>query len=263
MEYELAGGNMSIVTTDGSIVFKESSPQSDTIKRLLNHLEDKGITFVPKAYGFDDKGRQMLSFMEGTTVDDYPFSSKLEDKITIVSKIANMTRVYHDGTLDFQVKKADNWFLRYNGVLEKEIIAHNDIAPYNVTFIGNSPSGIIDFDVACPAPRIWDIVYALYRFVPLSKEVYDVEIGNYREYDKSKDANERKTLINVFLDAYGMDLKNKIEATLIQRLSALVNLFDEQSEKGNEAFIKMKEDGHQAFYVKEIEFIKEHYQDWI
>jgi len=60
-ERELAYGNISSVSTNGSIVYKNYKPQSSTIQRLLRHLQYKGITFCPKALGFDDTGREMLS----------------------------------------------------------------------------------------------------------------------------------------------------------------------------------------------------------
>ena len=263
MEYELKGGNMSSVVTDGSVVYKDTQAQSPTIQRLLEHLEAKGITFAPKALGIDEKGRDMLSFVEGDTVDDYPFADKLEDKIAIVAQVAGMLRKLHDATVDFVPMGSDKWFLSYEGVLEKEVACHNDIAPYNVTFKNGLPIGIIDFDVACPAPRIWDIVYAAYRFVPLGMSVYDSELRQYRDYDKARDALERKRLIGVFLQAYGMDVDmDCFCAQLVKRLSALVKLFDDESERGNVAFIQMKKDGHQELYVREVEFIGRCFDDW-
>lgn len=42
-----------------------------------------------------------------------------------------------------------------------------------------------------------------------------------------------------------------------------MTLFDKECKKGNAAYLKMKEEGHQDFYRNEIVFIKESMDDWI
>ncbi len=260
-EIVLTGGNISQVTSDGDIVFKETKPYSATVHRLLKHLEKKGANFCPRFLGIDQYGREKLSFVRGTTMEDYPCCQELKDKIKVVRAAADLLKKLHAATADYQLEASDQWFLEYTGDLVKEVICHNDFAPYNVTFENDLPVGIIDFDTACPAPREWDIAYAVYRFVPLSKEFYDPSEKAYRSYDKTKDAKERKILLKEFLDSYG--IKTDIGKHIIDRLEALVKLFDEECKKGNEAFLRMNQEGHQELYRKEIEFIKENIADWI
>ena len=261
IEQELTGGNMSAVTTDGKVVYKEAKPQSATIQRLLKHLEAKNISFCPRALGFDENGREMLSFMNGETWDDYLQVKDISGKIAIVKQAAVMLRKLHDATVDFTGLEEDIWFLRYDGDLQKEVICHNDFAPYNVTFQNNLPVGLIDFDVACPAPREWDIAFAVYRFVPLSRRVFCYDLGTYRDYEQARDSKERKILLKTFLDIYGADID--IKKYVILRLTSLVKLFDEECEKGNPAFIQMKAEGHQDFYIKEVDFIAENFHHWV
>jgi thiamine kinase-like enzyme len=258
---EITGGNVSQVTTDGAIVYREVKPYSATVHRLLKHLENKGVDFCPRYLGIDKGGREKLSFVRGATIDDYPSCRELTDKIEVVRAAAILLKKYHSATLDYQPEAADQWFLEYTGDLAREVICHNDFAPYNVTFENDLPVGIIDFDTACPGPREWDIAYAVYRFVPLSRELYDPWEKTYRFYEKERDANERKTLLKEFLDSYG--ISTDIGKYIIARLQALVTLFDDECKKGNEAFLRMKQEGHQELYRKEIEFIKENIEDWI
>lgn len=260
---ELRQGNISKVTRNGNIVYRDLKPQSSTVHRLLLHLENKGVTFTPRFLGVDENNQEMLSFMEGDTIEDYPCQKELQSKSVTVQMAAKMLRVYHDATLDFERCPEDIWFLNYEGGLQKEVICHNDFAPYNITFKDNKPVGMIDFDTVCPAPRIWDIAYAVYRFVPLSMEVYDPIRKKYRLYDKTLDCLERKSFINLFINTYGIGNSHEVLQTVIMRLQALVQLFDTECGKGNSAFIKMKEEGHQQFYVNEIAFIQENMSDWI
>ncbi len=251
---ELTGGNISNVsfdyTPEGKIIYKDLKPQSTTIHRLLQHLFHKGISFCPKPLGFDDNGHEMLSYVGGDTMEDYPPVSLITKKIEIVRQSAKMLREFHDATVDFGRQSDDAWFLSYDGDLPKEVICHNDFAPYNVTFENNLPVGLIDFDTACPAPRVWDLAYAAYRFVPLGRS----------DYDEAKDFEERKILLGEFLLAYGYN--GDIEEYVVQRIKSLVNLFDVECAKGNQAFIKMRLEGHQDFYIQEIEFIRKNFNHW-
>ena len=49
-----------------------------------------------------------------------------------------------------------------------EVICHNDFCPYNLLFEGTELTGVIDFDLASPGPRAWDLGQTAYRFVPLT-----------------------------------------------------------------------------------------------
>jgi tRNA A-37 threonylcarbamoyl transferase component Bud32 len=262
-EETLKKGNMSEVFRDGSVVYRDLKPQSKSIHRLLLHLETKGILFVPRFLGVDAENKEMLSFVEGETIEDYPVREDIESRIITVQLSAKMLRYYHDATVDFERSPNDIWFLKYEGELPAEVICHNDYAPYNVTFNGFRPIGIIDFDTACPAPRIWDVAYAVYRFVPLGADIYDPCTKKYRKYDKTLDCSERKLLLKTFLESYGMENAFEVLQNVIMRLQALVKLFDDECQKGNGAFVKMKAEGHQKFYVDEISFIKENMCDWL
>lgn len=260
---EFGGGNVSRVYRKDERVYRDLKPQSKTVHRLLLHLEEKGISFVPRYLGLYGEAQEMLSFVEGTTMNDYPADPDMEIRCSTVRLAANLLRQYHDATLGFKRLPEDVWFLQYHGILEQEVICHNDFAPYNVTFQENKPIGIIDFDTACPGPRIWDVAYAAYRFVPLGEEVYDPIKKEYRKYHKEADAQERQQLLLEFLSAYGMEDTLEVLHQVILRLEALVALFDRECKKGNAAFLTMKEEGHQDFYRNEIVFIKDSMGDWI
>lgn len=256
-------GNISEVIFEGDAVVRDIKPQSRTIHRLLMHLETKGLGFVPRALGLADDAHERLSFIAGQTAEDYPLSDVLHQQILTLQGAAKMLLVYHDATLDFQRTDEDVWFLSYSGSLEKQVICHNDFAPYNLTFKNNLPVGIIDFDTACPAPRVWDIAYALYRFVPLGHSTFDVSSNAYRPYSRAKDEQNRRCLIHAFLDAYGFADKESALKHVPLRLQALVDLFDAQCDAGNAAFIRMRDEGHQKLYRDEIVFINAHLDEWL
>lgn len=260
---QLFGGNLTNVFKLNDTVLREQKPWSSTIHKVLLHLEKVGYANNPRFLGIDDNGKEILSFVQGECVADYPFTNDNNEQLLVIRKIAEMMRKLHDATQSFERSEEDNWMLSYKGPLKKEVICHNDIAPYNVTFINNLPYGLIDFDTCCPTPRIWDIAYALYRFVPFSKRLYDIEEQAYRDYDAQRDRDFRRKSIHVFFDEYGIDCPDDLFEQMIQRLKALADLIYDEAQNGNSSFIKMMEEGYRDLYLGEIEFIKENQKEWL
>lgn len=260
---KLSGGNLSNVYKHNENVLREQKYWSSTIHRVLQHLEKVQFTSCPRFLGIDQSGMEVLSFVPGECIDNYPFTNDENKQLLIIKKLAEMIRKYHDSTLSFDRSQSDKWMFSYKGTLEKEVICHNDIAPYNTTFVNDMPYGMIDFDTCCPAPRIWDIVYVLYRFVPFSQKLYDIEKKEYRCYDASKDKEFRKKCIKVFFDAYGMECPEDLFEQMIARLQALADLIYEEAKSGRIAFQRMLEEGHRDLYLTEIDFIKEHAKEWL
>ncbi|GFZ33152.1 trifolitoxin immunity domain-containing protein [Clostridium zeae] len=263
-EFErLLGGNSTSVYKQNETVFREQKAWSSTIHSVLRHLEKVGYTNGPRFIGIDNSGMEVLSFVPGECKDNYPFTNDKNEQLSIIKKVAVMIRRFHDATLSFKGTDEDKWMFSYNGPLEKEVICHNDIAPYNITFVDDIPYGMIDFDTCCPAPRIWDIVYALYRFVPFSEKVYDAEKQKYRSYDVDIDKEFRKNSIGAFFDAYGMKCPYDLFEQMIARLQSLADLIYSEAKNGNSVFRTMMEDGHRDLYLTEIDFIREHAKEWL
>ena len=60
----------------GSVVHKAAGPQTATVHSLLRHLERVGFSGAPRVVGsgFDEGGRQTLSFVEGASIDPGPWT---------------------------------------------------------------------------------------------------------------------------------------------------------------------------------------------
>ncbi len=160
-EEPLAGGNVATVCRVGRTVRRRANPWTANINSLLRHVRGRGLACVPEPLGFDTQGRQSLSFVDGHVPHDLPpwlwANSVLQDS-------ARMLRRWHDATEDFRPPNPD-WGLEPR--VPDEVVCHNDFAPYNCVFRDQQLIALIDFDACAPGPRIWDVAYALYRFVPL------------------------------------------------------------------------------------------------
>ena len=62
-EETLAGGNTVGAVRMGNVVHKQASPWTPTVHALLRHLEDAGFDGAPRALGFDDQDREMLTYL--------------------------------------------------------------------------------------------------------------------------------------------------------------------------------------------------------
>ncbi|MFD2351725.1 phosphotransferase [Nonomuraea ferruginea] len=76
----------------------------------------------------------------------------------------SLLRAYHDATTGFTPPGDAAWY--FPPRQPAEVVCHADIAPYNCVFRDGAPVAFIDFDTAHPGPRLWDVAYAAYRFVP-------------------------------------------------------------------------------------------------
>ncbi len=261
-EQHLAGGNLTQVTRSGETILRTTGFWSPSVHRLLQHVRAEGFTQAPIFWGHHEDGREILSFVPGSCPEDYPFMTTVEQYRHVITSIARLLRQYHDATASFVVQPQDRWLLRYPGTLDAEVICHNDIAPYNVTFVDGHPYGLIDFDTACPAPRIWDIAYALYRFVPLSAATFDPKRQTYRHYVREQEAPLRQELVERFFAAYGCQRPVDVFDIVIQRLQNLLQFMSQEAAAGNVVFQQLQAAGHAQLYHRDIAFIRENQQDW-
>ncbi len=258
-EETLTGGNVSIVYRSGDTVRRELKPDSPKTHNLLQHLENKGFSYAPKFLGTDEKGREILSFIDGES-GNYPLKKYMWSN-DVLKEIPKILRLYHDAVSDFPL--LNEWKPMDNTPDKIEVVCHNDFAIYNIIFNHEKPVGIIDFDVAAPGPRLWDIAYTLYTCIPLSR-LYHTETGEAVYYDPLKDADRIKQRVKLFFESYGIEGMEKgfLEMVLL-RVEGLCKYMIKKASEDNVAFQKMVDEGHLEHYQSDIKFIREHGKEWI
>ncbi|MFJ8531481.1 phosphotransferase [Bacillus sp. NPDC094106] len=258
-EQMLTGGNVSNVYRSGDTVRRELKPDSVKIHTLLKHLESKSLNSVPKFLGIDEKGREVLSFIKGEA-GNYPLKKYMWSDEAL-KEIAKMLRLYHEAVSDFPME--ERWQPIDNTPQPFEVMCHNDFAIYNIIFNHEKPVGVIDFDLAAPGPRLWDIAYTLYTCVPLSR-LYHTEEGEAIYYDSLKDAERIKQRVKLFFDSYGMEgIEKGFLKMVLLRVEGLCKTMQRKAKEGDMAFQKMIDEGHYNHYQEELRFIREHGKEWI
>ena len=243
-EIILPGGNVTPVVRVGQTVRRAAGPWTPAVQALLHHLEARGFSGAPHALGYDAQGREMLSFVAGD-VGLAPLPDALWSDETLCA-VARLIRACHDAAAGFVPPPDAAWQLVYPEATRHEVICHNDLAPYNTVYVETSPVAFIDFDMAGPGPRAWDLAYAAYRFIPL--EHYD---GDELQRLGLTHLDTQSHRLRLFCDAYGIPPRDVL-ALVIPRIEQMCATITDSAAAGLPAFQRMLAEGHLDHYQREL-----------
>lgn len=241
-EIPLTDGNVNAgVVRIGDTVRRATGVHSDHIHRFLAHLEHAGFAQAPRFLGIDDKGREILSVLPGST--EFPADMWTNEAVIVAS--AHMLRAYHDASHGFDFGAAEDWAFCYPDAARHEVICHNDFAPYNMVFNQGVPNGIFDFDLIGPGPRLRDLAYLAYWMAPLSYSTGDMADNGKAELARGCPR------LKLLCATYG----THAYADLLAMVSEVLHHMGSQAAAvamiGAEAAGKLREGGHFAHWQAE------------
>jgi hypothetical protein len=244
-EEKLTGGGITAVSRIGSTVRRETGPWTPQVHRLLAHLRAKGFDEVPAPLGFDEQGREILTFIPGLVGNDPLPESLRTDDVLIAA--ARLLRRLHDATVDVAQQWPSGW--RAPTREPVEVICHGDFAPYNCVFAQGKLMGVIDFDYAHPGSRAWDVAYALYRFAPLMAP------SNPDSYGQVSEQCRRARL---FCDAYDLENRSQIVQTIKLRVAYMADYLRQGAAQGDKGLLANIDAGHLAVYENDYAYVAAH-----
>ena len=159
----LPGGNVGGAVRIGRTVRRGTGPWTPAVHRLLGHLRAQGLRAVPRVIGEDARGREVLGYLPGTVVD-------VDTDLLTDAQLADVTRWARElHTAVDGVQDDGPW--RFPGLGEPTgrgtVIAHNDLAPYNVCFEGDRLAGVFDWDLSGPSTPVLELAHLAWNGVPL------------------------------------------------------------------------------------------------
>ena len=192
-EVELTGGtaNQGLVVRVGDTVRRPWRPTSPSSHALLQHLEVVGFDGAPRLLGVDERGREVLTYIPGATISPpYPSWSLTPQ---VLESVARLLHRYHEAVASFD-GDALPWQLPVPVRFTTGLVSHNDPNMDNIVFRDGVAVALIDFDLAGPGSRVWDVAAAARLWAPLRP---DVDIA---------DARRGRSLqrLRMFVDAYGL-----------------------------------------------------------
>ncbi|NYI90933.1 hypothetical protein HNR02_004256 [Amycolatopsis endophytica] len=247
-EIPLRGGNVSTgVVQVGRTVRRPAGPWTPAVHALLAHLHTAGFTGAPKPLGVDEQNREVLTFIPGRVA--WPDHFALLDPDVHLARVARLVRDFHDAVAGFVPPPDAQWqvLVPADG---SDIIAHHDLAPWNL-ILGDPHWAFIDWDVAAPGTRLWDVAYALHGFVPLSADARWSRV----------DAGHR---LRVFVDAYGLDetQRRDLITLLAPRAQAMHTFLGAQAAAGKQPWARLWHEGHGRVWEADAAYIGRRRQDW-
>jgi tRNA A-37 threonylcarbamoyl transferase component Bud32 len=154
-EIQLSGGAMTDgVVRVGDTVRRPPRPSSELTRDVLMHLERAGFDAAPRWLGFDEQGRDILSWIDGETFIErgqmHPYIGDPPERVTFsgeqIAAVMRLLRRYHDTFGD-------------------DVICHGDFGPWNIVWRDGLPVAVIDFDNAHRNDAANDVAYALRMFI--------------------------------------------------------------------------------------------------
>ena len=246
-EIVLAGGDMTAVVRVGDTVRRAAGRWTPTIHAFMRHLRRSGFGCVPEPLGIDERGREIISLLPGA-VATYPLPEFIWTDATL-SAVARTLRAFHDAGATFVGRADARW--QWPAHEPREVICHNDFAPYNLLFENGLLTGVIDLDLASPGPRVWDIAYTAYRFVPLTAPANpDAPFPGRREQARR---------LAAFVAAYAeprIDARSVLPV-VVDNLRELVAFIRREAAAGNAAQQAVLSRGDAAIYERDIAYIEQ------
>ncbi|MER6911367.1 aminoglycoside phosphotransferase family protein [Streptomyces sp. NPDC000594] len=243
---EVMRGGVHEVLRVGAVVRRPTGPWSPLVHGLLRHLRERGFTAAPAVHGTDDDGRtEILDFLPGSAGTD-PTVPAVRSPVALESAAA-LLRAYHDSTLGYAEGVREGWMLPARE--PAEVICHGDFAPYNCVLDGDRVVGVFDFDTAHPAPRLWDIAYAVYRWAPMTAPGSGDAWGT---------TAEQAVRVRDFCAAYGLPAGERalLIDTVTARLRELVAFMRERAAAGDAAFARHLAEGHHEQYLGDARYLE-------
>lgn len=199
---------------------------------VLRHLEDVGFDGAPRARGFDDQGRERLTFLPGQTLGEtapWPAWLRSDDAL---QQVGAWLRRLHDATVTFRPAADPVWFTG-RAWRSGLVIGHLDASPWNAVWADNALVGFVDWDTASPSRREDDLAFSALTWVPLMT----AELAEHAGFDHAADRQRR---LHLFLDAYGPSGdRTAIRDAIIGRVERNVATIRQFADGGEPAFQRM------------------------
>jgi hypothetical protein len=189
-EIPLAGGDMNVVVRVGDTVRRPIGPAG--VQALLRWYGQVRFDGAPRFLGIDDRGREVLSFVEGE-----PAFAPVPGSDDVVTAIGQLLRRAHDAQEGFAPPPDAGWQRHEADAEGGDVIGHGDLFWTNVVFRAGLPVALIDWELARPMSRTLDLALAATYWAGVRIDEQLVEWG--------LPLDRRGERLRVLCDAYGLD----------------------------------------------------------
>jgi phosphotransferase family enzyme len=253
-EQPLPGGCVNEVARLEDTVHRTSGPWTPAVHALLRHLEAKGFDAAPRALGFDDQGREVLTYIEGAVLGEPWPPELLTDEG--LGQLASLLQRYHEAVEDFIPPPGSTWRHSEAALQQGDVICHGDPGPWNFVWREGSAVGLIDWDFAEPGPALSDVAYLAWNSVPLRGDLRPAMVG----FTRTPDFRRR---IEVISRAYGRFTPAEIVVGVLRRGRIEVARIREFGQQGVYPWRRFLSSGDADVFEAEMVWVREHRDEWV
>ena len=239
-EEMLAGGvdNVGAVVRVGDTVRRPGGPAAAPVRAFLQHLDRVGFAGAPRFYGVDEQDREVLDYMAGdVAVTPYPDWVAAEE---LLLSIAELQRDLHAAAAGFELPDGMAWPARRLPTgAAGDLVCHADLCVENVVVRNGCAVAFIDFDLATPADRLFDIAVAARHWIPLRDP---------RDITDARADTDLMARFKAFTDVHGLsaDQRRQVIGMLGEFLDLALESTRKRAEAGHPGFARMWADGYEA-----------------
>lgn len=214
----------------GDTVRRPAERWTPTTAALLSHYETVGLGLTPRHLGYDDQGREMLTWLTGDTVNE-----RTLDPVAL----GRAVRQLHDAGETFRPGDDAPWQWAVGPARDGQVYCHNDLGPWNVLGSDTAVTGFIDFDTAAPADPLWELADLAYRFGPLYSSTF------LARFDWHPTLAARADRIVAIADGYGLPARRRraLAERLVPNLQRHVDRLTARARAATGASARVAADG--------------------
>jgi Ser/Thr protein kinase RdoA (MazF antagonist) len=233
-EVALDGGAIAEVVRVGDTVRRSTGPWTPTVHVVLRHLEAVGCDLAPRVLGIDERCREILSYLPGTTISPHHLDVlELDETLvragTFVAELHAALPRHADGTLSL----------------------HGDLGPWNVLVDGDRWFAI-DWDSTHRGEVAWEVAYCLHTFCSLWA-------------DRALTPAEAVHRMRAFATGYGHDDDDLATAMGLvpERLLEVARFVHQRADEGVPGFVQLVAEGHDAKWRTNAEHAAAQLPAWL